>query len=71
MTPTTIEPRLPPHHKTRERSEQKERDRGTEGETSYLDELIREEEQTRKWKSEKKRKVIEAQRVKPPTVMRS
>ena len=47
---------------------EKERDRGTEDEISYLDALIGEEEQTRKWKSEE-RKGIEAQRVKPPTLM--
>ena len=39
-----------------------ERDRGTEGETSYFEALIGEEEHT------KKRKGIEAQRVKPPTL---
>ena len=36
--------------------EEKERDRGTEGETSYLEALIGEEEHTRKWKREVKGK---------------
>ena len=49
--------------------EEKERDRGTDGETSYLDALIGEEEKTRKGK--KKRKRIEVQMVKPPTLMHS
>ena len=49
--------------------EEKERDRGTDGETSYLDALIGEEEQTRKMK--KKRKGNEVQMVKSPTLMRS
>ena len=40
------------------------RDRDAEGETSYLDELIGEEEQ-------KKRKETEAQMVNPPTLMLS
>ena len=31
-----------------------EKDRGTEGETCYLEALIGEEEQTRKWKREEK-----------------
>ena len=45
-------------------TEEKERDRGTEGKTSYVVALIGEEEQ-------KKRKWIEAQRAKPPNLMRS
>ena len=36
------------------KKEEKERDRGTEDETSYLDALIGEEEQMRKWKKEEK-----------------
>ena len=48
--------------------EEKERDRGTEDETSYLNELIGEEEQTRK---RTKRKGIEAQRVKTKLLMHS
>ena len=43
-----------------EKSEEKERDRGTEDETSYLDALIGEEEQ--KSEKGKKRKEIEAER---------
>ena len=46
--------------KTNEKSEEKDRVRGTEDETFYLDVLIGDEEQ-------KKRKGFEAQRVKPPT----
>ena len=34
--------------------EEKKRDRDTENETSYLDALIGEEEQMRKWKKEEK-----------------
>ena len=44
------------------KKEEKEMDRGIEGEISYLDALIGEEEQTRKRK--KKKKGIEVQRIK-------
>ena len=49
--------------------EEKERDRDTDGETSYPDALIGEEEQTTTWK--KKKKGIEIQMVKPLTLMLS
>ena len=52
-----------------EESEGTERDRGTEGETSYLDALIGGEEKTREKSLE--RKGIEAQRAKPPTPTRA
>ena len=40
-------PRKETRMKDKGKSEETERDRGTEGETSYLDKLIEEEEQTR------------------------
>ena len=52
---------------TSDKSEENKRDRGTKGETSYLDELTREEEQNRK----KRRNGIEPQMEQLSTLMRS
>ena len=52
------------------KSEEMERDRGTKGEISTLDALIEGKNRGEECREVKKRKGVEAQRVKTPTMMR-